>query len=495
MKATLLAIDQSTTASKVVVMSSDLEVLGSSSHEFKQHYPKPGWVEHDLVEIWDTVCKSLRYAMDQSSVSKIDAIGITNQRETICFWNKKTLEPIGRAIVWQDRRTAADCSKLKKQKGFEAKIQSQTGLLLDPYFSGTKAAWAMRNNPEIRSVYKQKQLACGTIDSFLLAKLTAGRSHKTEPSNASRTLVFDIQKLKFDSVLCKSIGVPQDIWPEVSPSMGYFGETKNVPGIPDGVPITGILGDQQAALFGQACIHVGEAKCTYGTGAFLLLNTGKKKIKSKHRLLTTIAWQSKEGVTTYALEGSAFIAGAAVQWLRDEMKIISSSAEIEALAREVNSTEGVSFVPAMTGLGAPYWDPHARGLISGLTRGSNRAHLARAVLEGIAFQNVELLLAMEKDLGAKLKTLNVDGGASKNNLLMQIQADLLGRITRRPRVVDTTLLGAVFAAGIGAGIWKDFNRIRDAWSLDQEFRPTGSEESRKERLQEWRKAVNRSRQA
>ena len=491
----LLAIDQSTTASKAVVMNSELEILGSSSHEFKQHYPKPGWVEHNLDEIWRTVCQSIEAAISQAGSVPIDAIGITNQRETLCFWNKKTLAPIGHAIVWQDRRTAKDCDQLKKKSGLEAKIQSKTGLLLDPYFSGTKASWAIRNSDVLKKLIKEKNLCAGTIDSFLLAKLTAGKSFKTEPSNASRTLVFDIEKLKFDKDLCKIFNVPLEIWPEVKPSMGLFGVTEGVPGLKDGTPITGMLGDQQAALLGQACTRVGEAKCTFGTGAFLLMNTGSKKIKSRHRLLSTVAWQDQQGVATYALEGSAFIAGAAVQWMRDELKIISSSEEIETLASQVKDTDGVYFVPALTGLGAPYWDPNARGLISGLTRGTNRSHLALAVLEGIAFQNVDLLLAMEKDLGGKLKALNVDGGASKNNLLMQIQADLLGRITRRPKIVDSTMLGAVFCAGIGAGIWKDFAVIRNVWKLDREFKSEIHSKLRTEKVNGWRKAVNRSRQA
>lgn len=491
----ILAIDQSTTASKAVVMSTELEVLGSASHEFQQHYPKPGWVEHDLNEIWRTVCRSIQKATAQANAAQISAIGITNQRETLCFWNSQTLEPVGRAIVWQDRRTADDCERLRKKKGFEKKIQQKTGLLLDPYFSGTKAAWAIKKSGELKKLMRSKKLACGTIDSFLLAKLTDGKSFKTEPSNASRTLVFDIKKLKFDQALCKAIGVPLEIWPEVVPSMGVFGYTQGVPGLMDGIPITGILGDQQAALLGQSCTSVGEAKCTFGTGAFLLLNTGSKRVVSKHRLLTTVAWQTKDKKATYAIEGSAFIAGAAVQWLRDEMQIISSSKEIEELAARVESTDGVYFVPALTGLGAPYWDPHARGVISGITRGTGRAHLARAVLEGIAFQNVDLLQAMEKDLGKKLKALNVDGGASNNNLLMSIQAELLGITTRRPTMVDTTLLGAVFAAGIGAGIWKDFSIIRKVWRLDREFKPKMSDGDRKARLMEWRKAVNRSRQA
>lgn len=491
MKPIILAIDQSTTGSKAVLMDSDLNILAQASYEFHQHYPKPGWVEHDLEEIWRTVVKAIQTAMEKAKATRVHAIGITNQRETLCFWNRKTNEPVTRAIVWQDRRTADICEKMKK-KGLEKHFKKKTGLILDPYFSGTKAAWALKNIPSLKTLQRQGQLAAGTIDSYLIARLTGGKVHRTEPSNASRTLAFDIHKMQFDKDLCKMFGVPLDLWPEVVPSNGMFGHTSGVPGLQDGIPITGVLGDQQAALFGQMCFDRGNAKCTFGTGAFLLMNVGNKPIVSRSGLLSTVAWQLDKEKPVYAMEGSAFIAGAAVQWLRDELRIISDSSEVERLAAEVSSTDGVFFIPALTGLGAPYWDAHAKGLICGITRGTGRSHLARAVLEGIAFQNVELLQAMENDVGIKIKALNVDGGAARNSLLMQIQSNLLGRKIRRPQMVDTTLLGAVFAAGLGAGVWSNPKSISEVWKLDREFNPELKDAERKKRLLNWRKAVERA---
>lgn len=487
----ILAIDEGTTGVKALVMDGSLKVISEKSVSFEQHFPQPGWVEHDLIQIWHAVEESVRAVVSGIDPKKIAAIGITNQRETICFWDKKTVEPLAKAIVWQDRRTADRCKELK-ERNFEATVQEKTGLLLDPYFSSTKIEWMLKNNQVVSKAASQQTLAVGTIDSFLLAKLTGGAVHATEASNASRTMLFHLKNQLWDAELMKVFGVTDSMLPRVQPSFSKFGTTQGLSFLPDGIPITGMIGDQQSALLGQACIHEGQAKCTYGTGAFLLMNTGNKLKKSRHRLLSTIAWTNQDGETTYALEGSAFMAGATIQWLRDGLKMISTAAEVETLASEVLSSDGVMLVPAFTGLGAPDWNPDARAVITGLTRGSTRAHIARAALEGIAFQNVDLLTAMEKDLGGKLTSLNVDGGACKNNLLMQIQADLLGCRLMRPEITETTSLGAVFAAGIGAGIWKSVNEITQVWKLEHEFKPVMSTEERSLRLKEWQKAKQKT---
>jgi glycerol kinase len=486
----ILAIDQGTTGTSVLLMDTHLKVVAEASVEFEQHFPKPGWVEHDLEDIWTTVIQCVRVVTQHVDSRKIVAIGITNQRETICFWDRETSEPIARAIVWQDRRTTELCDSLRS-KGTEPFFQEKTGLLLDPYFSGTKVAWALKNWDHVNQAHKNGRLAVGTIDSFLIAKLSGGAVHVTEPSNASRTLCFDINQHRWDADLCSALGVPMDIWPEVYTSTGTFALTRGFPGLPDGIPITGVLGDQQSALLGQACIREGAAKCTYGTGAFMLLNTGRKPCKSRHRLLTTVAWALADGSYTYALEGSAFIAGAAVQWLRDGLGFIRDSSEIEALAASVPSTDGVVFVPALTGLGAPYWDPSATGMFTGITRGTTKAHMARAVLEGIAFQNAEILSAMQKDSGKPLAFLHVDGGASANNLLMQFQADVLGVELRRPKYLETTSLGAVFAAGLGAGIWTDMDEVEKTWKEDRRFTATFSPKERESHLARWHSAIKR----
>ncbi|MBL7715619.1 MAG: glycerol kinase GlpK [Bdellovibrionales bacterium] len=488
---TILAIDEGTTGCTALIVDKNLTVIAESSVDFPQHFPKPGWVEHDVDEIWNATLQAVQNVVRKVDPKKIVAIGITNQRETVCFWDRKTTKPFSKAIVWQDRRTADFCQELKSQ-GLEEKFQKKTGLLLDPYFSGTKVAWALKNWKEVQAAQKAGTLAVGTIDSFLVARLTAGAEHVTEPSNASRTLAFDIHQKEFSEELCGHLGILKSIWPEVRPSVGLFGKTKNVPGLPDGIPISGILGDQQSALLGQACIREGLAKCTYGTGAFLLMNTGAKAVPSRHRLLTTIAWQLQNGETTYALEGSAFVAGAAVQWIRDGLKMIRKSEEIEVLAESVPDSDGVTFVPALTGLGAPHWDPQATGLLTGVTRGTTSAHIARAVLDGIAFQNVDILRAMEKDLGSKLKQLNVDGGASANNLLMQIQSDYLGVKLVRPKMIETTSLGAVFAAGMGVGIWKNLDEIQSSWKEDRSFEPKMADPEKQKALGRWQKAVQRT---
>lgn len=499
----ILAIDQGTTGSKAMIVEAKagqaLKVLGEKTINFEQHYPQPGWVEHDCEEIWASVNSAIADALaaaakatklkPDAAAKSIAAIGITNQRETVCFWDRETGQPLTRAIVWQDRRTAEICDELKK-KGLENFVQETTGLLLDPYFSGTKVAWALKNVEAVKAAAQKGRLAVGTIDSFLLNRLTAGAVHATEPSNASRTLAMNLKTQTWDSKLCSALSVPTDIWPLVKPSVGVFGHTSKVPGLPDGIPITGVLGDQQSALLGQACLREGEAKCTYGTGAFLLLNTGRTAVPSRNRLLTTIAWKIGNE-TTYALEGSAFIAGAAVQFARDALGLVKKSSDIEALAKTVPASDGVTFVPALTGLGAPYWNPNATGMLTGLTRGTKPGHIARAVLEGIAFQNVDLLLAMQKDLGKPLARLNVDGGACANDLLMQTQADLLGVDLHRPEIRETTSLGAVFAAGLGAGIFSDLNQISATWKEERKFSPKLPHDARERELKRWHQAVAR----
>jgi glycerol kinase len=497
MKKYLLAIDEGTTGTTAILMDGNLNLFSEASVDFPQHFPKPGWVEHDPKEIWKAVGESVTAALKKSGIDakSIAAIGITNQRETLCFWDKKTGDTLANAIVWQDRRTAEFCESLKKQS-LEGVFQKATGLLLDPYFSGTKAAWAIRHWPAVEKAAKEGRLAVGTIDSFLVAKLTSNAEHVTEPSNASRTLAFHLEKRKFDESLCSALGIPLAIWPEVRASNALFGKTKGVGFLPDGIPITGILGDQQSALLGQACTRAGMAKCTYGTGAFLLMNTGAKPVYSQHRLLTTIAWALGDLTdaknVTYALEGSTFVAGAAVQWFRDGLGIIRESAEIETLAASVDSSDGVTFVPALTGLGAPHWSPDSTGLFTGITRGTTKAHLARAVLEGVAFQIADLLSAMQQDLGRPLEGLNVDGGAAANNLMMQFQADILGVRLKRPKYLETTALGAIFAAGLGAGIWSDLSEIEKTWKMDREFAPNIDPVTRGQEITRWKTAVGRT---
>ena len=486
----ILAIDQGTTGTTALLMDTELNRVAEASVDFDQHFPKPGWVEHDLEDIWTTVLQTIGEVTKHVDPRKIAAIGITNQRETVCFWNRETGQPLSHAIVWQDRRTAEMCEALRT-KGTEPFFQERTGLLLDPYFSGTKVAWALKNWDPVKSAHTQGRLAVGTIDSFLIAKLSDNTVHATEPSNASRTLAFHLTKHCWDKDLNSALEIPNDIWPEVRPSVGVFALTRNVPGLPDGIPITGVLGDQQSALLGQACVKEGSAKCTYGTGAFMLLNTGRKPCKSKHRLVTTVAWALKEDDYTYALEGSTFVAGAAVQWARDGLKIISNSSEIETLAAGCESTEGVVFVPALTGLGAPYWNPEATGMLTGITRGTTQSQVARAILEGIGFQIADILTAMQKDVGTPIVGLNVDGGASANNLLMQFQSDILGVKLRRPKYLESTSLGAVFAAGLGAGLWTDLEDIEKTWKQDRAFDPQLGEAQRKAKLAEWHGAIKR----
>ena len=490
MRDLILAIDQGTTGSTALLVNKNLKVLASHNVEFRQIFPKPGWVEHDLDDIWAATIKAIKGVLSKSKsyAKNIAAIGITNQRETACFWSKKTGDPLHHAIVWQDRRTADLCEKLKHD-GHEPVVNQRTGLLLDPYFSGSKIQWALENIPRVKSAASHGDCSFGTIDSYLVHRLTGGAAHVTEPSNASRTLLFNIETLDWDDDLLKLFKVPRALLPNVLDSTDLFGKTKKVPGLPDGIPIHGILGDQQAALLGQACVHEGMAKCTYGTGSFILLNTGAKIRRSKHRLLSTVAWKiGKRPI--YALEGGAFTAGASVQWLRDGLGIIKNSADVEKLAKKVSGSDGVVFIPAFTGIGAPHWMPHARATFFGITRGTTSAHIARAVLQGIAFMNHDILKAMENDMGSRLRSLNVDGGASKNDLLMQFQADVLSTQLLRPKVVETTAMGAVFAAGLGIGLWSDMSDIEKSWNADRTFHPTMPKQVRQGHLKAWEEAID-----
>lgn len=491
----IMAIDQGTTGTTVCILDHEARMLASVNHEHPQIYPKAGWVEHDPEAIWQSVVQGIANALKAARVegSQIAALGITNQRETVIAWDAKSGKPEHNAIVWQCRRTTDFCNRLKKQRAAQV-IRKKTGLVVDPYFSGSKIMWLLDHVRGLRAKARTGELKVGTIDSFLVWRLTGGASHRTDVSNASRTQLMNIVTGDWDRELLKIFNVPENILPEIVPSSGVFGSTKGVPGLPDGIPITGIAGDQQAALFGQACFDTGSAKCTFGTGSFLLMNTGRKMVPSKSGLLTTVAWQlAGDKTMTYALEGGAFICGAAVQWLRDEMKFVSKSSEIETLAGEVESTDGVYLVPAFVGLGAPYWDPNARAALVGMTRGTSRSHIARATLEAMALQNVDILEAMEKDLGRRLKDVRVDGGAVKNDLLMQMQADFLGVAVERPRQVESTVLGAAFLAGLGAGYWKDLAEIKKVWTLEKIFKPSLASSARKVKLTEWRKAVSRVR--
>jgi glycerol kinase len=488
----VLALDQGTTSSRAIAFGRDGAILAVAQQEFRQIFPRPGWVEHDAEEIWRTQRDVAAQAMAKAGLGAGDvaAIGITNQRETTVLWDRASGRPVAPAIVWQDRRTAARCDALR-QAGHEPLFARKTGLLLDAYFSGTKLAWLLDNVPGARERAARGELAFGTIDAWLLWQLSGGRVHATDVSNASRTLLFDIHALDWDDQLLALLDIPRSVLPRVVASSGIVTATA-CEGLPPGIPVAGIAGDQQAALFGQACHRPGMAKNTYGTGCFLLMNTGDKPAVSRHRLLGTVAWQ-RAGRTTYALEGGVFVAGAAIQWLRDGLGVIARASDIDALAEGVPDSGGVTFVPALSGLGAPYWDPHARGTIVGITRGTTRAHLARATLEAIAFQSAELIEAMEADSGIGLAELRVDGGATASNLLMQMQADLLGVPVVRPRVTETTALGAAYLAGLASGFWRDEEEIAALWAKDRVFEPAIAEAVRVERMGEWKRAVERAR--
>lgn len=485
----LLALDQGTTSSRAIVFDPSGRPVALAQETFEQHFPRPGWVEHDPLEIWHTQLATARSALAQAGLSAGDlaAVGITNQRETVVLWERASGRPVSRAIVWQDRRTAETTHRMKAE-GLEARVRALTGLVLDPYFSASKLAWLLED-PGLRRRAEAGELAFGTIDTWLLWNLTGGRVHATDVSNASRTLLFDIHRGAWSDELLELFRIPRAVLPEVRPSVGDFGETQPQ-WLGGAVPIRGVLGDQQAALFGQACFEAGMAKNTYGTGAFLVMHTGERPLTGEG-VLTTVAWQVAGAPLEYALEGSIFIAGAAVQWLRDGLGLIKTSAEIEALAASVASSEGVYFVPALTGLGSPYWDPDARGLLVGLTRGSGRAHVARATLEAIALQVYDAVHAMES-AGVHLATLRADGGAAANDLLLQIQADLLDRGVERPRVTETTAQGAAMAAAVGAGL-VDLPTLARAWQAERRFEPAGEVEERARLIAGWHEAVARAR--
>jgi glycerol kinase len=485
----ILALDQGTTSSRAIVFDHGGRIVSSAQREFRQIFPHPGWVEHDAQEIWISQLNVARQALRKARLTAKDiaAIGITNQRETIVVWDRATGRPVCNAIVWQDRRTSPECDRLKK-RGLAPAIRRKTGLVLDAYFSATKLQWILNRVPGVKARARAGKLAFGTIDSWLVWNLSNGRCHVTDPGNASRTMLFNIHTGAWDDELLQIFGVPRAVLPEVRSSSEVYGETKLLGGA---IPIAGIAGDQQAALFGQVCTRPGMVKNTYGTGCFMLMHTGGKPVTSKNNLLTTVAWRIG-GRTEYALEGSIFIAGAVVQWLRDGLGIVRSSGEIETLAAQVPDNGGVYLVPAFAGLGAPHWDAYARGLIIGLTRGTTRAHIARAAIEGIAYQVADVLRVMEKDAGIRLKELRVDGGACVNNLLMQFQAGLLGVPVVRPRVAETTALGAAYLAGLGVGFWKNHREIAAHWEVDRRFVPTMKSAARTRLLSGWSRALARA---
>lgn len=486
----VLAIDQGTTGTTALLIDGRVRVLASRNVEFPNHYPRPGEVEHDVEEVWRSVAEAVIGVLADSDVrpSQLSAIGITNQRETSLFWDRATSRPIHRALVWQDRRTSSRCAELK-QAGHETLFKQRTGLVLDPYFSGTKAEWLLDNVPGARSAANQGKLAFGTIDTWLCQRLCG--EHVTDPSNASRTLLYNLETMQWDSELLDILRIPESTLPQVVDSSTVYGTTRGLSFLPDGIPVAGLIGDQQGALFGQACFAEGMAKCTYGTGAFILMNTGSQAVPSEHGMLTTVAWRLA-GETTYALEGSAFVAGAAVQWLRDGLGLIERASDIEALAATVPDSGGVVFVPALTGLGAPHWRPEARGILTGITRGTTQAHIARATLDGIAMQIDEILRAMSEDLGAPLTELRVDGGASANDLLMQRQADLLGVRCLRPQVLETTGLGSGLLAGLATGVWSSTDEVTAAWSEARRFQPQGDPHELKATRAAWQEAVRRA---
>jgi len=499
----ILAIDQGTTGTTVLVVDQKLTVRARGYREVPQIYPRPGEVEHDPEAIWASVTGAIGEALAPGDAERLAAIGITNQRETTLLWERRSGRPVANAIVWQDRRTAPQCAELKAA-GHEDFVRRRTGLVLDPYFSATKIKWLLENVQGLRERAEAGEIAFGTVDSFLVWRLSGERVHATDVTNASRTLLFDLETMRFSDDLCEIFDVPTQILPEVRPSAGRFAETRGVPGLPDGVPIAGVAGDQQAALFGQDCVDTGDAKCTFGTGAFLLMNVGARPTPSQRGLLTTVAWTLSEDVaaastgnstgprarTAYALEGSAFVAGALVQWLRDGLGIIAKAADVEALARSVPDSGGVTIVPALAGLGAPHWRPDARGLISGITRGTTKAHLARAALEAIAMQNVDLLRAMQADAGHPITGLRVDGGASANDLLMQLQADLSGLQIFRPEMVESTALGAAKLAARGVGLPRTDRTSNTA--RVRIFNPSLPAAAREEMLARWHTAVTRA---
>jgi glycerol kinase len=490
----VLALDQGTTSSRAIVFDRSGRIVSAAQEEFPQIYPQPGWVEHDPEAIWRTQLGTARQALERAGAApaQVAALGITNQRETVVVWDRQTGEPLHNAIVWQCRRTAAMCDQLRAG-GWAGPIRDKTGLVVDAYFSGTKLAWLLENVPGLRQKAERGEALFGTIDSFLIWRLSGGRLHITDVSNASRTMLFNIHSLDWDDEILAELRIPRSMLPQVQPSSQVYG-TADVELLGAAIPISGAAGDQQAALFGQTCFQPGQAKNTYGTGCFLLLNTGEQAVSSERGLLTTIAWQlGNAGEVVYAMEGSVFVSGAAIQWLRDGLGIIAHAAESEELARSVADTGGVYFVPAFVGLGAPYWDAYARGTIIGLTRGTDRRHLARAALESICYQSRDLLEVMAADSGIHLKALRADGGAAANNLLMQLQADLLGVAVQRPAVTETTALGAAYLAGLAVGYWAGLEEIATQWQVGAEFEPAMTAGERDRLYAGWQRAVERAR--
>ena len=490
MRQYVAALDQGTTSSRCVLFDRAQNIVGMAQKEFTQVYPQPGWVEHDPMEIYSSQYGVLNEALAQAGIptAEVAAIGITNQRETTVVWDRETGRPVCNAIVWQCRRTAALCEELKKDGAFADYVRRRTGLLIDAYFSATKIRWILDNVPGAREGAERGRLLFGTVDSWLIWKLTGGRVHVTDCTNASRTMLYDIENLRWDEEICRRLDIPMGMLPEVRSSSEVYG-TVNIQGVE--VPIAGIAGDQQAALFGQACFAAGEAKNTYGTGCFLLMNTGEKLVRSRNGLVTTIA-AGLEGKVQYALEGSVFVGGAVIQWLRDELRLITEAADSEYFARKVPDSGGVYVVPAFTGLGAPHWDMYARGAILGLTRGAGRDHIIRAALESIAYQTGDVLSAMEEDIGIRLRELRVDGGASANDFLMQFQADVVGGAILRPVIRETTALGAAYLAGLAAGVWRSREEIRGQWTLERRFDPGISQAERDLLRQGWTRAVDRA---
>jgi glycerol kinase len=485
----ILSLDQGTTSSRAILFNQKGEIVHIAQQEFTQYFPKPGWVEHNANEIWGSILAVIASVLSEASVKseQVAAIGITNQRETTVVWDKHTGLPVYNAIVWQSRQTADICEQLKQQ-GYDDLFRKKTGLLIDPYFSGTKVKWILDNVEGAREKAEKGDLLFGTIDTWLIWKLSGGRAHVTDYSNASRTLLFNIHTLQWDEEILTILGIPKSMLPEVRPSSEVYAKTIPYHFFGVEVPIAGAAGDQQAALFGQACFAEGMAKNTYGTGCFMLMNTGEKAVQSQHGLLTTIAW-GIDGKVEYALEGSIFVAGSAIQWLRDGLRMIKQAADSEAYAEKVDSTDGVYVVPAFVGLGTPYWDSDVRGAVFGLTRGTTKEHFIRATLESLAYQTKDVLAAMEADSGIALKTLRVDGGAVKNNFLMQFQSDMLGVPVERPVINETTALGAAYLAGLAVGYWKDRNEIAAQWQLERRFEPQMAEEKREALYAGWKKAV------
>jgi glycerol kinase len=485
----ILSLDQGTTSSRAILFNQKGEIVHIAQKEFTQYFPKPGWVEHNANEIWGSILAVIASVLSEASVKpeQVAAIGITNQRETTVVWDKHTGLPVYNAIVWQSRQTADICEQLKQQ-GYDELFRKKTGLLIDPYFSGTKVKWILDNVEGAREKAEKGDLLFGTIDTWLIWKLSGGRAHVTDYSNASRTLLFNIHTLQWDEEILTILGIPKSMLPEVRPSSEVYAKTIPYHFFGVEVPIAGAAGDQQAALFGQACFAEGMAKNTYGTGCFMLMNTGEKAVQSQHGLLTTIAW-GIDGKVEYALEGSIFVAGSAIQWLRDGLRMIKQAADSEAYAEKVDSTDGVYVVPAFVGLGTPYWDSDVRGAVFGLTRGTTKEHFIRATLESLAYQTKDVLAAMEADSGIALKTLRVDGGAVKNNFLMQFQSDMLGVPVERPVINETTALGAAYLAGLAVGYWKDRNEIAAQWQLERRFEPQMAEEKRESLYAGWKKAV------